>query len=519
MTNHEIAVRFQRIADALEVQGENPFKVRAYRKAVETIEELSEPLSEIEARGALAQIPGFGEALVAKTRDFLTKETTKLYEEVTQAVPQGVLDMAAIPGVGPKTVATLWKALGLSSVAELETAAREGKIRGVPGFGAAKEQGIIEAIERGRRLAERLPLYIALPYAERIVAALKSRPEVVQAEVAGSIRRRRDTIGDLDFVIATTDAGATEKAIAGLPQLTEIIESGPSKVAALSDINLRADFRMGKPEDFGALLHHFSSGQAHNIQLRDFAESKSLKINEYGVFDAKTGVESEATVNATDDAAIYAALGLPTIPVELREGSGEIEAAKNGKLPKLIEESDFRGQLHEHSTWSDGTASIRQMAEAAIARGYEYLAITDHSPLVKVANGLNRDRLLAQWDEIEIVRAELTAKYGDKFTLLRGMETDILADGSLDMDEAMLAQLDIVVASVHMRYKEDEAAMTARIVRAIENPHVDIIGHPTGRLLGRREPFAVDMESPPQSRRPHRNHSRNQRLPGPHGHQ
>ena len=494
MTNHEIAQRFQRIADALEVQGENPFKIRAYRNAVEIIDELGEPLSDIAARNALEQIPGFGEALVAKTKDFLTRGTTKLYDEVTQTVPQGVLEMAAIPGIGPKTVKTLWETLGVASVSELETAAQQEKIRAVSGFGAAKEQKILEAIARSRRLSERLPLFIALPYAERFAAALSRLPDVTRAEPAGSIRRRKDTVGDLDFVVATTDPAITEPAIAALPQLTEILESGPSKVAALCDLNLRVDIRMGKPEDFGALLHHFSSGQAHNIQLRDFAEAKNLKINEYGVFD-KTGAEVAATIAATDDNAIYAALGLPPIPVELREGRGEIELAAQGKLPRLIEEADFRGQLHEHSTWSDGAASIRDMAEAAIARGYEYLAITDHSPLVRVANGLNRDRLLAQWDEIEIVRAELAEKYGDKFTLLRGLETDILADGSLDMDDDLLAQLDIVVASVHMRYKEDEAAMTKRIIRALENPHVDILGHPTGRLLGRREPFPVDFDA------------------------
>jgi DNA polymerase (family 10) len=495
VTNHEIAVRFQRIADAMEVQGENQFKIRAYRKAVDTIDELGEPLADIEARGGLSEISGFGEAIIGKTRDFLTRGSTKLYEEMTQAVPQGVLEMAAIPGIGPKTVKALWQSLGITSVTELETAAKEQRIRSITGFGAAKEQSILEAIERGRRLSERLPLFIALPYAERLANDLAHLPGVTKAEAAGSLRRRKDTVGDLDFVVATTDPAATEAAIPQLPQLTEILESGHSKIVALCNLNLRVDIRLGKPEDFGALLHHFSSGQAHNIQLRDFAESHGKKINEYGVFVTESGVEESITDGNADESAIYAALGLPYIPVELREGRDEIAMAARGALPQLIEESDFRGQLHEHTTWSDGSASIWEMAEAAIARGYEYLAITDHSPLVKVANGLDRDRLLAQQEEIAQVRDALAAKYGDSFTLLSGVEVDILADGSLDGDEDILSRLDIVVASIHMRYREEEAAMTKRILSAIENPHVDIIGHPTGRLLGRREPFPVDMDA------------------------
>ena len=487
MTNHEIALRFQRIADTLEIQGENPFKVRAYRRAVEAIEELSEPLSEVETRGELAEIPGFGEAIVAKTSDFLHKGTTKLYEQIKDAVPTGVLKMAAIPGIGPKTAKALWEALTVLTVEDLESAAKAGRVQAVPGFGAAKEKNIVEAIERGRRLRERLPLYTAKPYAERLAAELARRPEVVRAEAAGSVRRRRDTVGDFDLVVATTDPEATAAAVAKLSGVTEVFGSGQSKVAAMTDLDLRLDVRLGKPEDFGALLHHFSSGREHNIALRNLAESKGLKINEYGIFDARTGEEK---VRGTDEADVYAALGLPFIEPELREGRGEIEAAERNALPRLIAEADFRGQLHEHTTWSDGTASIRQMAEAAIERGYEYLAITDHSRSLQIANGLSRDRLLAQLDEIAALKAELAPR---GFTLLAGIEADILADGSLDADDDLLERLDIVVGSVHIRHKENEAAMTARVLRALENPHLDILGHPTGRLLGRREPFPVDM--------------------------
>ncbi|MBC8102139.1 MAG: DNA polymerase/3'-5' exonuclease PolX [Cytophagales bacterium] len=489
MTNHEVARRFERIADILEIQGENPFKIKAYRRAVETIDALYEPLESIEARGGLGEIPGFGEAIVAKTRDFLTTGTTKLYEQIKDAVPPGVVQMAAIPGVGPKTAKTLWETLGILSVEALETAAQEARIRVVAGFGPAKEKNLLEAIARHRRLSERVPLYIALPYAERMVRAFKARPEVTAAEVAGSLRRRRDTVGDLDLVVATRDAAATAEAVAALPGITEITAQGGQEVVGFCDLGLRVDVRLGTPENFGALLHHFSSGREHNRQLRELAEAKGLKINEYGVFDTATGAE---TFEGEDEGQIYQALGLPFIVPELREGRDEIALAQRGALPRLIDEADFRGQLHEHTTYSDGTATIREMAEAAMARGYEYLAITDHSRSLQVANGLTRERILQQLDEIAALNEEFR---GRGFTLLTGQEVDILADGSLDGDEDLLARLDIVVGSVHIRHKEDEAKMTARVVRAIENPHLDILGHPTGRLLGRREPFEMDLEA------------------------
>lgn len=488
LSNHEVARRFARIADVLEIQGENQFKVRAYRRAEETIEGLLEPLADLDARGALAEMPGFGEAILAKTRDFLTKGTTKLYEQIKDAVPQGVLEMASIPGIGPKTAKALNAALGVASVAELEAAAKAEKVRTVAGFGALKEKSLIEAIERNRRLTERQPLGIALPYAERMVRELKARPEVTLASVAGSLRRRKDTVGDIDLVAATSDPEATAEAFAHLPGITEVTAKGKAEVVGYCDLGLRVDLRMGKAEDFGALLHHFSSGREHNWQLREIAERKGLKINEYGIFDAKTGMEK---FQGDDEAQVYEALGLPFIPPELREGHGEIAAAEAGELPTLVSEADFKGQLHCHSTYSDGSASVRQMAEAAMARGYSYLAITDHSRSLVIANGLSRERIEAQIEEIAAINRE----FDGRFTILTGQEVDILADGSLDGDEDILARLDVVVGSVHIRHKEDEAAMTARVLKAMENPNLDILGHPTGRLLGKREPFPIDMEA------------------------
>ncbi|MES2460217.1 MAG: DNA polymerase/3'-5' exonuclease PolX [Armatimonadota bacterium] len=489
MTNHEIARRFERIADILEIQGENPFKVKAYRRAAEAIDGLYEPLESIEARNGLAEIPGFGEAIVSKTRDFLKTGTTKLYEQIKDAVPPGVVQVAAIPGVGPKTAKTLWDALQVTSPDELEQAAKQEKIRPLAGFGPAKEKNILEAIARSRRLSERAPLYIALPYAERMARALRDCPEVISAEPAGSLRRRRDTVGDIDLVVATTDATATADAIAALPGMIEVTAKGEREVVGMCDLGLRVDVRLSTPQDFGALLHHFSSGREHNRQLRDIAESRGLKINEYGIFETSSGEEKFSGEN---EAQVYEALGLPFIEPELREGQDEVDLAKRNALPKLINEADFRGQLHEHTTYSDGTASIRQMAEAAIARGYEYLAITDHSASLKIANGLTRERILAQLEEIEALSQEFRER---GFTILTGQEVDILADGSLDGDEDILARLDIVVGSVHIRHKEDEAQMTARVIKAVENPNLDILGHPTGRLLGRREAFPIDMEA------------------------
>ncbi|MDX1934854.1 MAG: DNA polymerase/3'-5' exonuclease PolX [Capsulimonadales bacterium] len=496
MTNHEIARRFQQIADILEIQGENPFKVRAYRKAVETIEDLDDSLADIAARNGLGDLPGFGEAIISKTQDFLDTGTTALWDRIKDSVPSGVVAMASLPGIGPKTAKALWDALSVTSIDELEKAAREERIRTVAGFGPAKERNILEAIERGRRLRERLPLYVVLPYAERMVAALRGRPEVTQASVAGSLRRRKETVGDIDLVAATTDPTAAATAFATLPGIVEVTERGTEKVTGLSDLGLRVDLRLSRPEDYGALLHHFTSGREHNRELRLRAERQGLKVNEFGIFRTSDDVE---VFTGADENEVYVALGLQAVPPELRDRNDAIELAEKHALPVLITEADFRGQLHEHSNYSDGSATVRQMAEAAMARGYEYLAITDHSASLRIANGMTRDRHLRQLDEI----AALNEEYAGRFTLLTGIEADILADGSLDCDDDILERLDVVVGSVHIRFKEDEAAMTRRIVTALSHPRLRILGHPTGRLLGRREPYPVDIDAVIEAARTH----------------
>lgn len=438
MTNLEMARRFEQIADILEISGENPFKVRAYRAAAETILDLDEPLAQIEARGGLKELPGFGEAIVAKTRDFLATGTTALWERVKDTVPPGVVRLASVPGIGPKTAKALWEALQVDGIDALERACQEGRVRAVAGFGPAKETALLEKIAAWRRLSARLPRGRALPLAESLAAGLRRLPGVQRVEIAGELRRGCDEVCEIVLVVAAEEGAVRASAVDGSgPEIpVRLVECTPDAFDA-------EWFRQIGPERFVA-----SAGPPDAV--------------------------------------------CASIPWELRDWPDAIELAAAGRLPKLIEEADFRGQLHEHTLWSDGTASIRAMAEAALARGYAYLAITDHSPLVAVANGLTRDRLLQQLDEVAACNAEFIPR---GLTLLTGLEVDIREDGSLDMDDETLAQLDVVVASVHRRYREDEAAMTRRLTTALASPHVDILGHPTGRLLGRREPYPVDIDA------------------------
>jgi DNA polymerase (family X) len=477
MTNHEIAQRFARIADILEVQGENPFKVKAYRNAVATIAELEDALEDIAARNALAELPGFGAAIVGKTQDFLTTGTTALWERIKDSVPTGVVTIAGIPGIGPKTAKALWDALGVTTIEELETAARAEKIRAVAGFGAAKEQKIIENIERWRRLTERTPRYLALPVAERIAAALRRLPDVREVGIVGELRRGSDTVAEIVLIIASDNRIAVGDAAAAFPFFADSQRpDGYTLTARETSLSIPIRIELAYEGRFNGYTWLADTGP------EDFYNAIDLETN--GISATEERIATEETV--------FAALGWPFVPPEIRDWPDIVERAKRSDIPHLITEADFRGQLHQHSTYSDGRGTIRDMAEAALALGYEYLAITDHSRSLTIANGLSRERLLAQLDEIAALNPEFIAR---GLTLLTGIEADILADGSLDCDDDILERLDIVVGSVHIRYKENEAAMTARIVRALENPHLTILGHPTGRLLGRREPYPVDMEA------------------------
>ncbi|GAB4458430.1 MAG: DNA polymerase/3'-5' exonuclease PolX [Armatimonadaceae bacterium] len=453
LTNFEIAERFVQIADILEIQGENPFKVRAYRTAASTINDLEDSLAEIAARGKLAEIPGFGPAIVGKVQDFLETGTTALWDRVKDAVPRGVVEIAQVPGIGVKTVKTLWETLKVDSVAALHEAAKAEKVRDLPGFGPAKEKKLIENIEKWYRLNERTPRYLAMTWAVRVARRLTVAPEVAQVEIAGELRRGCDTVAENPVLYSGPDLAATDPLLLANSGVTVHVTSA---------------------NRWGSELCRLTGPETHWNALRARADDRQVDVSAF----------------ATEEA-LYDSLGLPMIPPELRDWDDVLALSERGELPHLITEADFRGQLHEHSTWSDGTATMRQMAEAALARGYAYLAITDHSRSLVIANGLNRERHLAQLDEI----AALNTEFAGRITLLAGIEADILADGSLDCDDDILERLDLVVGSVHIRHREDEAGMTRRICTALENPHLTILGHPTGRLLGRREPYPVDMDA------------------------
>nr|WP_309688476.1 helix-hairpin-helix domain-containing protein [Armatimonas sp.] len=475
MTNYEIARRFEAIADILEIQGENPFKVRAYRVAAETIDDLEDDLATIHERGKLRELPGFGEAIASKTADFLATGTTAIWERIKDSVPAGVVKMASVPGVGPRTAKALWEALEVTSVEALEAACREQRVRAIAGFGAAKETKLLEKIEAWKRLNEKMPRRWALPLAEKLAAELRKIEGVERVEITGELRRGCESISEIQIAVG---------------------------VSALPGEGYQdAQYRVGETfQELGGFDWKQDGNKPRFVFAQvDTGPEISIEIDGLDVFGASlfgsTGPDDFTDIpmaHYPTEAETFEKWGLPFIEPELRDWPDVIELAKAGKLPKLITEADFKGQLHEHTTWSDGTASVREMAEAALERGYAYLAITDHSPLLAIANGLSRERVLAQLDEIEALRPEFAAR---GLAILSGLEVDILKDGTLDMDDEVLARLDIVVASVHLRYKEDEAAMTARICTALASPHVDILGHPTGRIMGQREGYPLDIDA------------------------
>lgn len=486
LTNQEIAHIFQQIADLLEIQGENPFKVRSYRRGAESLRGLPEEVSQIYARGGLAQIPGVGASLTAKIEELLTTGRLAYYEALKAQVPAGLVEMLSIPDVGPKTVALLYDQLGIETVEQLEQAAREQRIRPLKGMGAKTEENILRGIALYRRRQGRVPYGKALPQALALLEALQPLPAVQFISLAGSIRRARETIGDLDLLVATEAPREVIAAFIALPPVKEVLAAGDTKGSVLLESDLQADLRAVAPASFGAALQYFTGSQAHNIALRDIAREQGLKINEYGVFRTDT----EECIAGQTEEEVYAAVGLPWIPPVLREDHGEIQAAAQGHLPTLIELQDLRGDLHTHSNWSDGAVTILEMARAAQARGLEYLLLSDHSRALSVANGLDADRVRAQKAEVAAANQALSG-----FRVLHGIEVDILSDGSLDLPIDLLQELDLVVASIHSGLRQSREQITRRTLAAIESGGVHIIAHPTGRLLGQREPFEVDLEA------------------------
>jgi DNA polymerase (family 10) len=470
----------------LDILGENRFKVIAYRRAADNILSLGRDLRGYWQAGNLQEIPGIGSAIADKIEEMLTTGRLEYYERLQDEIPAGVVSLLEIPDVGPKTARLLWQDLGLQSVPEVEAAARSGRLRDLPGLGARSEAKILAGIEALYRRSDRILLGSAWPVATGLLADLEADcPQVLRSAVAGSLRRMRETIGDVDLLVASEAPAAVMRAFAALPRVAEVLLSGQTKTTVRLHDGLQVDLRVLEPQHWGAALQYFTGSQAHNVRVRELAQKQGLSLSEYG-FKREDGSE----VLCPEEALVYETLGLPWIPPELREDRGEIQAAQAGALPPLIQRREIRGDLHAHSEWSDGAATLAEMAEAARALGYGYLVISDHTQSLGVAGGLDPEQVRAQRAEIDALNAGW-----DDFHLLQGCELEIKADGSLDFDDEVLAGLDLVVASVHTSLRQDADQITGRVLNALANPYVDVIGHPSGRLLGQREGSAVDLEA------------------------
>ena len=486
MRNSDLARVFSEIAEILTVKDENPFKVRAYERAAEAITGLGVDLAAMRARGELRTVPGIGASIAEKIEELLDTGQCGFHQRLLREFPTTALEFFRISGVGPKTVKLLLDE-GIATVDQLEQAARAGRLRGLRGLGEKTEQEILRGIAHIREYGKRTGLGVAWALAQGIMEQIRACGPVDQMEAAGSLRRMKETIGDVDILVTSDRPEAVMSCFLGLDVVGEVLAKGPTKSSVRTYAGVQADLRVVAPESFGAALQYFTGSKQHNIKLRDLAVRKQLKLNEYGVF--RLSGEQETLIGGRQEEEMYAALGLPMMPPEIREDEGEIEAARAGELPHLVELSDIRGDLHVHSAWSDGHNTIAEMARAAKAMGYKYVAITDHSPSETVANGLSLERLRARRDEIGAARKAVRG-----ITILSGSEVDIKREGELDYPDEVLSELDFVVASVHSGWKMERAAMTARIIKAMQNPWVHCIGHPTGRLIGRREAYDVDME-------------------------
>ena len=481
MTNQLIAEMFEKIADMLEIQGESPFKVNAYRRGSRVILELDENVETLMEQGRLGDLPGIGEALKKKIEEYITTGTMKKYEEVASQISESLLELLKIQNVGPRTVSLLRNKLGIESIEDLESALRMGTLLQLPGMGERKIEAIKKGVESYKQSKMRISIGFAYPIAQMLIADLSSRVHCEMISAAGSVRRMKETIGDIDILVGNKDQAPVIDAFVNLPQAERVLGAGDTKASLIVSGGQQVDLRVVQPASFGAALQYFTGSQAHNIRLRGIARKKGLKINEYGIYrnDIRIGGESEAE--------IYQHLGLPWIPPELREDRGEIEVAIDQKLPALVELSDIKGDLHMHSIYSDGKSSIAEMASAAAQSGYDYIAICDHSKAASYAHGLDEARLLKQIEEIRQLNTRLT-----NIKILAGSEVDILPNGSLDISDDILAQLDIVVASLHSGFKQD---VTGRILAALENSYVDIISHPTGRIINKRDAYDVDLDA------------------------
>jgi DNA polymerase (family 10) len=482
MQNEEVAKVLDELADMLEVGGENFFRVRAYRNAARAVRDQPVQVADLTPE-QIDEIPGIGADLAGKIDTLIKTGDIPLHRELAQKFPTALLELRNIPGLGPKRVKLLIDLLKIKGSEDLERAAKSGKLRKLRGFGPKIEQKILESLARQDRDAvKRISYAEAAPIAERLIGHLRQCRAVEELEVAGSFRRKRETVGDLDLLAAASQPEPVMKQFASFPDVAKILGSGETKTSVVLKGGLQVDLRVVRRESFGAALAYFTGSKPHNVHLRRIAQTRGLLLNEYGLF------RNGSTVAGKTEEQVYRALALPWIPPELREDRGEIEAASEKRLPTLISRNNLRGDLHTHSTYTDGRASIEDMARQARKSGLEYFAITDHSRRLAMAHGLDPKRLREQWREIERIQAQLSG-----IKLLRGTEVDILEDGNLDLPDDALAQLDWVVASVHYKLDQSPREMTRRLIEAVRNPNVDVIGHPSGRLIGHRQPSEFDL--------------------------
>jgi DNA polymerase (family 10) len=491
--NLELARLFHELATLLEVQNDSVFRVRAYARAAQTLEALAESVEAVAGRGELARLPGIGRDLAAKIAEYLATGRIAQLEELRRGLPPTFLTLLEIRGLGPKTARLLYDRLGADSVERLEALAASGEILRVPGIREKTRENILKSIALWRAGHARTLLGAARAIALEVAEALAAPGSADRIEIAGSLRRMRETVKDIDILVTSTEPQRVIKTFVTLPSVLEVVAQGDTKASVRHRDGLAIDLRVVEPDTFGAALQYFTGSKDHNVRIRELARRQGLSVSEYGVFDEKTG----ARVAGKTEAEVYGALGLPWIPPELRENTGEIEAARAGRLPALVTRAAIRGDLHAHTDWSDGHHPLEQLIEAAQARGYEYIIVSDHSRSAIVAHGLGADALRAQLARIR----ELQPRY--RIRILAGSECDILADGTLDFPEEVLKELDVVLAAVHSRFNQPRHETTARIVRALANPYVNILAHPTGRRIGAREPYDVDLDAVLETARAH----------------
>lgn len=486
MTNQQLAKTFTMIADLLEIRGENIYKILAYRKAADSLSNLSQDINDVWKQGKLTEVDGVGKAIAEKIDELLSTGHLQFLDKLEAEVPPSLAELLQVPDLGPKKVALFWKELGITSLSELQEAAQTGKLRNLPGMGAKSEAKIIAGIEALGRRSTRIPLGRAWPFAQELLEYIRKAPGVKTAEVGGSLRRMRSTVGDIDILAAAKDSSAVMDAFVKRKDVARVLGKGETKASVEFTHGLQAQLWVHPPEHWGTALVYATGSKDHNVRLREYALKKGFSLSEHSL---KRMDGSEVICAREED--VYETLGLPWIPPELREDRGEVQAAIKDHLPDLIELKDIKSDLQAHSTWSDGKLSVHEMAEAAQARGLKMLALTDHSSSLGVVQGMDAEAVKEQGKEIDGVMK----KIGNGFHLLKGAEVEIKADGSLDYTDDVLDSLDIVVASIHTGLRQPREKITERLIKAMHNPHVDVIGHPTGRLFPDREPSDLDMEA------------------------